>query len=277
MQLPLPLPILLSLTTTTTALWIATANMDYQTATPGGAIFPSPFCQVGKGDTAEQAHSQAARTVDATAIIAGGHCDQLPYQHTNQLGGFWDDYGTVFYVDGDWQCHAYLVDAEQDFCSIRLRSVATCMQLKSNATPHTLNQLIYLEPKMTDQTPVWFITAAASGFGKAMALEALSRGHKVIASGRYMSRLVDLETAGADIMVLDVCSPLSDIETVAEEANAKYGYITHLVNVAGYVLVGAVEETSFVSLLQTIGQTTNNRHTVLSKTSEPSPQTSSAP
>ncbi|KAF7443412.1 Short-chain alcohol dehydrogenase [Pyrenophora tritici-repentis] len=97
---------------------------------------------------------------------------------------------------------------------------------------------------MTDQTPVWFITAAASGFGKAMALEALSRGHKVIASGRYMSRLVDLETAGADIMVLEVCSPLSDIETVAEEANAKYGYITHLVNVAGYVLVGAVEETS---------------------------------
>ncbi|KAG9376905.1 hypothetical protein PtrSN002B_008638 [Pyrenophora tritici-repentis] len=116
MQLPLPLPILLSLTTTTTALWIATANMDYQTATPGGAIFPSPFCQVGKGDTAEQAHSQAARTVDATAIIAGGHCDQLPYQHTNQLGGFWDDYGTVFYVDGDWQWYCNPGTSSSGYC-----------------------------------------------------------------------------------------------------------------------------------------------------------------
>lgn len=101
---------------------------------------------------------------------------------------------------------------------------------------------------MMDPIPVWFITAAASGFGKAMALEALSRGHRVIGSGRYASRLAGLKTAGADTMILDVSSPLSDIENVAEEANAKYGYITHLVNVAGYVLVGAVEETSFVPL-----------------------------
>ena len=28
------------------------------------------------------------------------------------------------------------------------------------------------------------------------------------------------------------------------EANDKYGYVTHLVNPAGYLLVGAVEETS---------------------------------
>lgn len=92
----------------------------------------------------------------------------------------------------------------------------------------------------TPQIPVWFITAAASGFGKAMALEALSRGHRVIASGRYQSRLAEMKTAGADTMVLDVCSPLTEIERVAKEANEKYGYITHLVNVAGYVLVGAV-------------------------------------
>jgi len=98
----------------------------------------------------------------------------------------------------------------------------------------------------TPQIPVWFITAAASGFGKAMALEALSRGHRVIVSGRYKSRLAEIETAGADVMVLDVCSPLTEIGRVAKEANEKYGYITHLVNVAGYVLVGAVEETSFV-------------------------------
>jgi short-subunit dehydrogenase len=77
-----------------------------------------------------------------------------------------------------------------------------------------------------------------------MALEALSRGHTVIASARSLSRLSHVKDAGADIVVLDVTSPLSEIEKVAKKANDKYGYITHLVNVAGYVLVGAVEETS---------------------------------
>ena len=97
---------------------------------------------------------------------------------------------------------------------------------------------------MTTQPPVWFITAASSGFGKYMALEALSRGHRVFASARSLSRLSDVKDAGADIVVLDVTSPLTEIAKVAKEANDRYGYITHVVNVAGYVLVGAVEETS---------------------------------
>jgi NADP-dependent 3-hydroxy acid dehydrogenase YdfG len=97
---------------------------------------------------------------------------------------------------------------------------------------------------MSNQTPVWFITAASSGFGKYMALEALSRGHRVIASGRSLARLKEIEQAGGDIVELDVTSPLSEIEKIAKEANAKYGYITHVVNAAGYILVGAVEETS---------------------------------
>ncbi|CAO2651440.1 Nn.00g040100.m01.CDS01 [Neocucurbitaria sp. VM-36] len=97
---------------------------------------------------------------------------------------------------------------------------------------------------MATQTPVWFITAASSGFGKYIALEALSRGHKVVASARSTSRIADLKEAGAEILALDVTSPLSEIEKIAKEANGKYGYINHLVNAAGYTLVGAVEETS---------------------------------
>jgi NADP-dependent 3-hydroxy acid dehydrogenase YdfG len=98
---------------------------------------------------------------------------------------------------------------------------------------------------MTSPTPpVWFITAASSGFGKYIAFEALNRGHKVIASARSVSRIADLKEAGADVIALDVTSPLPEIEKVAKEANAKYGYITHLVNAAGYILEGAVEETS---------------------------------
>jgi len=97
---------------------------------------------------------------------------------------------------------------------------------------------------MTSQTPVWFITAASSGFGKYIALEALSRGHKVIASARSTSRIADLKDKGAITVALDVTAPQADIEEVAKAANQTYGYLTHLVNAAGYILVGAVEETS---------------------------------
>jgi len=113
---------------------------------------------------------------------------------------------------------------------------------------------------MADKTPVWlvsvkpsqismlthprFITAASSGFGAYMALEALSRGHKVIASGRNPAKLDNLKEKGADILALDVTWTLDQLEKVAQEANSKYGYITHLVNAAGYILIGAVEETS---------------------------------
>ncbi|KAF2629314.1 NAD(P)-binding protein, partial [Macroventuria anomochaeta] len=97
---------------------------------------------------------------------------------------------------------------------------------------------------MTSQTPVWFITAASSGFGKFMALEALERGHKVIASARSTSRIADLKEKGAVTVTLDVTAPQAEIEKVAKAANEQYGYINHLVNAAGYILVGAVEETS---------------------------------
>ncbi|KAF2203501.1 NAD(P)-binding protein [Delitschia confertaspora ATCC 74209] len=96
----------------------------------------------------------------------------------------------------------------------------------------------------TQESPVWFITACTSGFGKHIALEALSRGHKVIATSRDSSRLSDLAAAGAETMSLDVTWPLERIQKVAKEAIEKYGKVTHLVNSAGYLLEGAVEEIS---------------------------------
>lgn len=97
---------------------------------------------------------------------------------------------------------------------------------------------------MTSEPPVWFITAASSGFGKYIALEALSRGHRVIASARSTSRITDLKEKGATTVTLDVTASQAEIEKVAKAANDQYGYINHLVNAAGYILVGAVEETS---------------------------------
>ncbi|KAF2497487.1 NAD(P)-binding protein [Lophium mytilinum] len=93
-------------------------------------------------------------------------------------------------------------------------------------------------------TPVWFITGSTSGFGKNIAFEALSRGHKVIATARNASKLADLEAAGAGVMSLDVTASLEELRSKAAEAHSRYGRITHLINAAGYILEGAIEETT---------------------------------
>ncbi|KAK0631868.1 hypothetical protein B0T14DRAFT_597431 [Immersiella caudata] len=93
-------------------------------------------------------------------------------------------------------------------------------------------------------SPVWFITAASSGFGRAIAFEALRRGHKVIATARNSLKLTELKAAGAAVMDLDVTSDDSTLAAKLSEANAIYGKITHVVNAAGYILVGAIEEAS---------------------------------
>ncbi|KAK0657468.1 hypothetical protein B0T16DRAFT_401765 [Cercophora newfieldiana] len=89
---------------------------------------------------------------------------------------------------------------------------------------------------------VWFITAAASGFGEAIAFEALRRGHKVIATARNSAKLSVLKAAGAAVMDVDVTSDDETLAAKLSEANAIYGKITHVVNAAGYILVGAIEE-----------------------------------
>ena len=91
-------------------------------------------------------------------------------------------------------------------------------------------------------TPVWLITAASSGFGKYTALEALKNGHKVIATARRSSKIEDLKSKGAVTMDLDVIQPLDDLKAIVKEAHGKYGRIDYLVNAAGYILEGAVEE-----------------------------------
>ncbi len=120
---------------------------------------------------------------------------------------------------------------------------------------------------MAEQAPVWFITAASSGFGHNIALEALSRGHKVIATARDTSKLSKLADAGADILALDVTWPLPEIQKVAKQANELYGQINYLVNAAGYILVGAVEETSYVSSMSSfirISSSSVSRFSILS-------------
>lgn len=91
-------------------------------------------------------------------------------------------------------------------------------------------------------TPVWFITAASSGFGHAIAVSALGRGHTVIATARNPSRIQDLAAAGAHTLAFDVTAPLSAIEGVAKDVFATHGRVDYLVNTAGFMLEAAIEE-----------------------------------
>lgn len=104
---------------------------------------------------------------------------------------------------------------------------------------------------MTTTTPVWFITATSNGFGKHIALEALSRGHKVIATARSVSKIAELEAAGAYTLSLDVTDSLTNLKAIVAKAHDQYGKIDYLVNAAGYVLEGAVEEASPEETFQT--------------------------
>lgn len=97
---------------------------------------------------------------------------------------------------------------------------------------------------LTSSNPVWLITGCTSGFGRSIAFEALSRGYAVIATGRNSSRLSELQAAGAAVMDLNVTSSDDTLDQKMAEANALYGKITHVVNCAGYILEGGVEEAS---------------------------------
>ncbi|GLB33166.1 putative short-chain dehydrogenases reductases (SDR) family protein [Lyophyllum shimeji] len=91
---------------------------------------------------------------------------------------------------------------------------------------------------------VWLVTGTSTGLGRDLTLAALKRGDKVIATSRARSlaKLEDLKAQGADILELDVTSPLEQLHEIAKQAIAIHGRIDVLVNNAGYILVGAVEE-----------------------------------
>jgi NAD(P)-dependent dehydrogenase (short-subunit alcohol dehydrogenase family) len=99
---------------------------------------------------------------------------------------------------------------------------------------------------MTAADKVWFITGAASGFGRAFAEYALSRGHRVVATARNAERLMDLTAQAPDrvlALTLDVARA-GDAQKAVAAALSHFGRIDVLINNAGYGVVGALEETS---------------------------------
>ncbi|MEM8850844.1 MAG: oxidoreductase [Pseudomonadota bacterium] len=96
----------------------------------------------------------------------------------------------------------------------------------------------------------WFITGASSGFGRAFALHALSRGHNVVAAARRTDKLAEIEARAPSrvlAVTMDVTQP-DQITAGIAAAEARFGRIDVLINNAGYGIVGAVEETDEESL-----------------------------
>ena len=93
---------------------------------------------------------------------------------------------------------------------------------------------------------VILVTGCSSGIGRATAVEAARRGHRVYATARNINDLADLErpgTGSVSTLALDVTDPGSVRQTVGEVLS-RSGRIDALVNNAGYAQYGAVEEVS---------------------------------
>ncbi len=91
---------------------------------------------------------------------------------------------------------------------------------------------------------VWLITGASSGFGRALANAALSRGDSVVAAARSTEALEDLSPPErVQVIPLDI-TDAEQRDTAVAHAVERFGRIDVLVNNAGRTQVGAVEETT---------------------------------
>ncbi len=89
---------------------------------------------------------------------------------------------------------------------------------------------------------VILITGCSSGIGRATALEAAARGHRVFATARNPESLRELESRGRmRALALDVTDTASIREAVASVL-AEAGRVDALVNNAGYAQYGAAED-----------------------------------
>jgi NAD(P)-dependent dehydrogenase (short-subunit alcohol dehydrogenase family) len=93
----------------------------------------------------------------------------------------------------------------------------------------------------------WFITGCSSGFGESLVRQLRDAGDNVIATGRNADiKLAHLKDTGAEIIELDVTAPVGAIKAVADRAWGIYGGIDVVVNNAGFILSGPVEEQTLV-------------------------------
>ena len=89
---------------------------------------------------------------------------------------------------------------------------------------------------------VWLITGCSSGLGQEIATAALAYGDRVVATARDPTKLQELQSRGATVVALDVLADDGELKKTVAKIVEKAGQIDVLVNNAGYILTGAVEE-----------------------------------
>lgn len=97
---------------------------------------------------------------------------------------------------------------------------------------------------------VWFITGCSSGFGEQFVRQLRALGDDVVATGRNAeTKLAYLKDTGATIIDLDVTAPQAELDAKFQQAIDIYGSVDVLVNNAGFIQCGAVEELTLVTLV----------------------------
>lgn len=95
---------------------------------------------------------------------------------------------------------------------------------------------------------VWLVTGSTSGIGAALVQHIVSRGDKVIASGRNVEqRLGHLKSDNIALLELDISAEAADIEASIKLAWGIFGHIDVLVNNAGMSVMKSVEEAECVT------------------------------
>ncbi|KAF2803394.1 short-chain oxidoreductase [Mytilinidion resinicola] len=96
----------------------------------------------------------------------------------------------------------------------------------------------------------WLVTGCSSGLGEEFIRGILSRGDKAIATSRGpISRIQKLKEAGASTYSLDVSAPKLEVDSIMSLIIQENGGIDVLVNNAGYVENGTLEESSRETIL----------------------------
>ncbi|KAJ7748383.1 putative short-chain oxidoreductase [Mycena metata] len=97
---------------------------------------------------------------------------------------------------------------------------------------------------MSEDSAVILITGCSTGFGRELAKAALAAGLRVIATARRPETLVSLEAMGAKALKLDVTASHEELKGFASTALELFGRVDYLINNAGFLHGGAIEENS---------------------------------
>lgn len=103
-------------------------------------------------------------------------------------------------------------------------------------------------PDAAHDPTIWLVTGASKGIGREGVEAALEHGHRIIAGSRHPEELAQWALGnGLQDRVVSVAMDVTDESSVAEAVHAgleRFGRIDVLVNNAGYLLYGGIEELS---------------------------------